>query len=251
MLPKGLQLGDTIGIISPAGTADEGWVREACRGIRSQGFQTVTAPNLFQKTWGYAASAEERTADFHAMLLNDSVRMILFGGGEVCEEILPSIDFSLIQKHPKIICSYSDSTTLLDAIYFKTGLITFYGASPKTFHKLTDYNRAQFFERLTEGKKAGRFRTNSHWEVLRSGKGEGVLLGGYLENFSLLADGDYWPRDSARRYLLFLEDHFRFHQPAAVARYLARIEQSNLARQVSGLIFGHYSEKKIPSCHRF
>lgn len=245
MLPKRLQIGDTIGIISPAGTADAGSVQEACGEIRSQGFRTALAPNLFRKTWGYAASVEERASDFHSMITNNNVRMILFGGGEVCSEILPALDFALIQKYPKIICSYSDSTTLLDAIYTKAGLVTYYGASLQTFRSLTDYNRTQFFERFTMG-KAGRLQSNRQWEVLRKGKAEGILVGGYLVNFALLAEGSYLPQSRAQQYILFLEDNIRYNKPAAVARYLAHIGQSEFFRQVSGLLFGHYSNEDNP-----
>lgn len=240
MLPNRLRTGDMIGIISPAWIADENSMLEACREIQSLAFQTVLAPNLFKKTWGYAASAEERAEDFHTMLLRDDVRMILFGGGEVCSEVLPLLDLDLFRRHPKIICSYSDSTTLLDAIYTETGLVTYYGASPQTFRHLSEYNRGQFFDRLCTG-EAGPFRNNSPWEVLRGGKAEGILFGGYLVNFALLAQSVCLATD--QKYILFLEDHLRYNKPAAVARYLAHIGQSEFFTRVSGLIFGHYSEE--------
>ncbi len=46
--------------------------------------------------------------------------MVLFGGGEGGNELLPYIDFENIATHPKIVCSYSDGTTILNAIYTKT-----------------------------------------------------------------------------------------------------------------------------------
>lgn len=86
--------------------------------------------------------------DFNSMIADDDVRMLLFGGGEVCNEILPYVDYENIVKHPKIICSYSDGTTLLNAIHSKTGLITFYGASPRTYFDLSEYNWQSFEKRL-------------------------------------------------------------------------------------------------------
>lgn len=71
------------------------------------------------------------------MIADDSVQMLLFGGGEVSNELLPYIDYALIREHPKLICSYSDSTTLLNAIHFMCGLPVFYGASVRTFGNLT------------------------------------------------------------------------------------------------------------------
>ena len=241
MLPKRLQTGDKIGLISPAGIMEEESIIKACQGLESLGMKTELAPCMLSNSWGYAASAQERAEDFHAMLYREDIKMILFGGGEVCNEILPLLDYGLFQQHPKIICSYSDSTTLLDAIYAKTGLITYYGASPGNFQAITSYNRECFKEMFFIG-KARPFRRSGQWKVLRSGQAKGILIGGYLVNFSLLVDGKYLPISPNEKYLLFLEDHIRYNKVAAVARYLAHIEQSDFFRQVTGLVFGHYSE---------
>lgn len=247
MLPKRLQAGDTVGLICPAGPAEEIWIQNACRGLKAQGLHTLLAPALFHNGWGYAACAEERAADLHAMLRKEQVRMILFGGGEVSNEILPFLDFDLIRSRPKIFCSYSDSTTLLDTIYAKTGLVTYYGASPGTFHSLTPYN-LDCFQRIFFTGKAGLFLQSRPWEVLYKGRADGILLGGYLVNFALLLGTGVLPCGPEDKFLLFLEDHIRYNKPAAVARYLAHIEQSEFFRHVSGLIFGHYSEPRDPDC---
>lgn len=245
MLPKRLQTGDTVGLISPAGVAGEEWIQKTCRGLETLGLKTEFAPSLFRTTWGYAASAQERADDFQTMLCRADIQMILFGGGEVCHELLPLMPYDLIRQNAKIICSYSDSTTLLNSIYAKTGLITYYGASPGTFHALTPYNRKCFEEMFFMG-KARPFLEGGPWKTIWNGQAEGILIGGYLENFALLTDGAYLPISPDKHYLLFLEDHIRFHQPAAVARYLAHIEQSQFFRQVTGLLFGHYSEPQNP-----
>ena len=41
---------------------------------------------------------------------------------------------------------------------------------------------------------------------------------------------------------MFIEDNEKFSEVAAVSAYLSHIEQSPFIRNVSGLIFGHYSD---------
>lgn len=48
-------------------------------------------------------------------------------GGYNCIELLDKLDYSIIKNNPKIIMGYSDNTALLNAIYKKTGLVTYLG----------------------------------------------------------------------------------------------------------------------------
>ncbi|MES9143943.1 LD-carboxypeptidase, partial [Cutibacterium acnes] len=173
------------------------------------------------------------------MIADDEVKMLLFGGGEVCNEILPFIDFEAIKKHPKIICSYSDSTTILNAISSRCNLVTFYGQSLRTFLNLTDYNYKCFQSAFMQG-DIPEYIQNSQWKTLKSGCCEGRLLGGYLVNFAIMLNGNYLKYDRDEKHILFIEDHIKFSQPAVVSKFFSHIEQSGLFNSVSGLIFGHY-----------
>jgi muramoyltetrapeptide carboxypeptidase len=57
----------------------------------------------------------------------------------------------------------------------------------------------------------------------------------------LLTGSDYFPYDRKERYILFLEDHEKFSKLNELSSYLSHIEQSGFMRNVTGLIFGHYS----------
>jgi muramoyltetrapeptide carboxypeptidase len=200
--------------------------------------------NFYSHTDGYAGSVEERVHDFNAMLADKEVKMLMFGGGEVCNEILPYIDYDLAVRNPKIICSYSDSTTILNVLYAKTGLVTFYGASPRTFDSLTDYNLRAFQSRLTG--QSVPYEKGGEWRAVRGGYAEGVLIGGYLVNFAVMQNGKYFSLDRTGKYLLFIEDHEKFSSPAVVSKYFSHLEQSGLIESVTGLIFGHYAEGDRP-----
>lgn len=242
--PKRLQYGDTIGIIAPSIALKPEYIQNAVQQLSYMGFQVKLSEHIFSHTNGFAGSIEERAEDFNSMIADDTVKMLLFGGGEVCNEILPYIDYNSIHCHPKIICSYSDSTTLLNAINYMSGLITFYGASVRTFDCLSDYNRQSFENRvMTTGTE---YKKSVSWKTVYPGKGEGVLVGGYLVNFAALYGLQYYPQIPYDSCILFIEDHEKFSSPAIVSKWFSNLEHRNVFAKVTGLIFGHYSTNDNP-----
>ena len=242
--PKCLKYGDTIGIISPCYAYSEENISGSLKALRQQGFVIKLGQHVYKDTFGYAASLEERAEDFNNMASDKAVNMVLFGGGEVGNEILPLIDYNNVRANPKIYCSYSDGTTLLNALNLKSGLVTFHGATIRTFDGISDYNFRSFEDRLI--KPSAFFTRRGDWEVLKGGKCEGILVGGYLVNFAVMLGGIYLPFDGDTPYILFLEDNERFSSPAVVSKYLSHIGQSPFIHNVRGLLFGHYSTEPQP-----
>ena len=241
MQPERIPRDGTIGIFCPSHVADRERYDTIAATINRLGHKVKLSPNFYKDTYGYAASAEERADDFNDLVADDTVRMILFSGGEGAVEILPLIDYENIVYHPKIFSSYSDGTSLLNAIYAQTGLVTYYGTGAGMFFDLRYYNYTQFCSHFVEGYEASRFISDSSWTTLRDGKCEGVLIGGYTSLFGLMLANKYFRYDANSKYLLFLEDHESFSNIGAVSSYLSFIGQSAFMSSVTGLIFGHYS----------
>lgn len=242
--PKKLEYGDTIGIIAPSIAMKPDYIQNSVNKLSDLGFKIKLSEHIFSNANGYAGSIEERADDFNSMVSDDSVKMILFGGGEVCNEILPYIDYENIRRHPKIICSYSDSTTLLNAINYKSSLLTFYGASVRTFENLNDYNWQSFEKRFMSAEKE--YVKSSPWKAIHAGECEGVLVGGYLVNYAALYGLEYYPEIPYDSSILFIEDHEMFSSPAVVSKWFSNLEHRNVFQRVRGLIFGHYSEEDNP-----
>ena len=243
--PRKLCKGDTIGLIAPCIAMKPDYLTNTITTLTDLGFSVRCAGNLYSQTFEYAASISERVDDFHEMIADDNVKVILFGGGEVCNELLPYLDYPLIAAHPKIICSYSDSTTLLNAITSSCHMVTYYGASPRTFDGLNSYNYESFFSHLMQSGIA-HHTPAVPWKILRKGKAEGVLSGGYLVNYAALQGLPWFSYEENTKYLLFIEDHETFSSPAVVAKWFANLEHRGVMERVSGLIFGHYSTAEFP-----
>lgn len=227
------------------------WTREyknIIAAMEQQGFSVVQAKNMYRKTWGYLASDRERGADFNQLAAEKSVELILFGGGEGAPEVPPYLDFDLFRENPKRVMSYSDGTTILNAIWARTGLETYYGQDPVCLLEQTEYNCRHFeghilSDSMTTHEKA------SVWRSLTPGTAEGVLVGGYLLNFILLLGTEYFPVDPREPHLLFLEDHEKFGGEAHISSQLGYLEQSDFMKSVTGLIFGNFSDEEHPALY--
>ena len=79
-------------------------------------------------------SISDRVADIHEAFRDKNVKAILTViGGYNINQLLDYIDFKLIKENPKIFCGFSDITALSNAIYSKTGLVTYYGPHFSSF----------------------------------------------------------------------------------------------------------------------
>jgi muramoyltetrapeptide carboxypeptidase len=232
--------GDTIGLISPSHVATPEHYAPIIAALEALGFAVKCGDNLYKDTFGTVASDTERAADFNAMIRDDQVRMILFSGGEGAEDLLPLLDYQAAAENPKLLCSYSDGTTILNAITAQTGLVTYYGQSPGEFADLRHYDYSHFTAHFL-AEQVSHFEKKSHWETLSSGKAEGRLIGGYTRNFALLLGSPTFSYNKEGEYLLFLEDHEKFSDVGAVGAYLTHIEQQPFMERVRGLLFGHYA----------
>ena len=243
--PKMLQKGDTIGFIAPSYKPKRDPIERSAENLRKLGYKVKFSKNLFSTTNDYAGSIEERAEDFNAMIADPEVKMVFFGGGEVGNEILPFIDYENIKKNPKILCSYSDSTTVLNAVNKQTGLVTFYGSSPRFFeNEPIEYTLINFEKRLCSTDLD--YVKNSEWRVLTPGKAEGKLIGGYLINFACLLGLEWYEDLPDEDIILFIEDHEKFSNAAMISKWFTMLEHKGVFKRAKALIFGHYSLEEKP-----
>ena len=240
MLAPQLKKGAVIGLCSPSSKPSPESAEKYMRVMRRLGYDIVVAENIYKDTDGYLPSIEERAADFNQMIHDERVDLILFSGGECGPEILPYIDYEYLKAHPKAVLSYSDSTSILNAVWSKTGITTYYGQSPVHFKDLRQYDWEHFVMHLMEG-PAEKHIANTDWHVQYEGVGSGILVGGYARNIAMMLDGPYFKYDPNEKYMLFVEDHEKFGGPDYVSAMISHIEQSPFINCVQGLIFGHYS----------
>ena len=104
--PRRLRAGDLVGFAAPCYKLDLEKAEAAAAKLVELGFRVRFSEHLCDADDGYAASLENRVEDFNALIRDPEVRMILFGGGEVGNELLPYIDYDALSSDPKFLMSF-------------------------------------------------------------------------------------------------------------------------------------------------
>lgn len=245
LIPERLKKGDTIGIIAPSAPMTEEDLDEFNASIllmEASGYQIKIGKYVFSNTTGYGATAKEKAEDFNHMVQDDTVKMIWCArGGNNSNSIFDLIDYEEIKKHPKIICGYSDITSLTNVIYEKTGLITFSGQTFKGLASCeTEYSYKEIIKRLQDGNlELG--TKEDEYKVINKGKAEGILIGGNLSLLHDLVVGKY--HMDFQDKLLFLEELGFESPPELVSHNLYHMKQNGVFDEIKGIWLGNYTHE--------
>ncbi len=248
LLPKSLQKGDTVGLISPsAATAERIQFMFAQEALEALGFNIKLGENLKNRRGHLAGTDEERASDLNSMFADQEVKAIIcIRGGSGAARILPLIDYELIKKNPKPLLGYSDITALHNAIHAKTGLITFHG--PNGTGSWNAFNVRQFEQIFFEksrlifeneiAKGDDLVIKNNRTITLKSGIAEGKILGGNLTVLTALSGTPYLPdfKDS----ILFLEDIGE--DPYKIDRMMSTLQLNGTLDKIKGFVFGQCTD---------
>ena len=242
-IPQKLKIGDVIGIVSPSGAIIKDRQDKYYRGVEvleKMGFRIKFGENVMEdlNNWGISAGTPEQKAnDINKMFVDNEVKAILCSrGGETSNSVLDLLDYKVIKQNPKIFCGFSDNTSLLNAIYNKTGLVTFYGddVSGHFGHIATAYTRSEFLSRFIDG-YIGEVNKNSLWEEIRAGKAKGRLVGGNLSSLEYLIGTEYFPK--MKKAILFFEGYTV--KPNKMASFFYHFKKIGIWDKINGVIVGY------------
>ncbi len=231
--PRQLMVGDTVGLISPASVIEREELTTVVEFLTAYGFQVKLGKHVLDQ-YGYLAGRDaDRAADVNAMFADDRVQAILtLRGGWGCNRILPLLDYDLIRRHPKILMGYSDITSLLLAIYARSGVVTFHGPVGISTWNWFSLN---YVERILLKKEAILLQNlSSHRvETITPGKTRGRLLGGNLSVLAALVGSPYLP--TWKNTILFVEEVGE--EIYRVDRMLTQLKLAGILDQLAGFIF--------------
>ena len=237
-----IKKGDTIGVISPSSKIDEDDLETINNSIllmESTGLKVKFAKNAFSKTLGYSATPMEKAEDIKEMFLDKDVKMIFcVSGGFNSNSVFDYLDYDIIKNNPKPLCGFSDSTSLTNVIYEKTGVITFNGPTFKALTSwATSYAYEEFVKRFIDGNmQLG--QDDDQYITIREGKSEGILVGGNLSLVSEMVAGNY--SIDFRDKILFIEEFCLETPPEGISNYLYHMKQNGVFDKIKGIWLGNY-----------
>lgn len=245
IIPEKLRIGDMIGVVAPSNPIINENIEEIERAkeiIEKLGFKVKFSKNLFSNKNGYSASAKEKAEDINEIFKNKDVKMIWCAkGGENSNSTFDYLDFEVIKQNPKIICGYSDITSLTNMITEKTDLVTFSGTNFKTIATdETNYSLKEILKRFIDGSLE--FGKNEFgYKTIQEGIAEGKLIGGNLSLTRAMVAGKY--NIDFTDKILFLEELGFETGPALVSNYLYYMKQNGVFNKVKGIWIGNYTHE--------
>ena len=250
MLAEALKTGDAIGVISPSSILkDEEDIKifnDAIKIMQEKGFKIIKGKYSFSDETGYGTTAKHKADDINVMFANKEIKAIFsITGGNNCLATFDYIDWKIVKDNPKIFCGFSDTTSLVNEINEKTGLITFMGPSFKSIASgETDYRLKAVIDRFVNRYDNLFYdEDKSEVKVIREGSAKGRLVGGNLCLTTDLISGKY--KIDFKNKILLLEDLSWESPPERISHDLYKMKQEGIFEQISGIWVGNY-EGEIP-----
>ncbi|MBU4331819.1 LD-carboxypeptidase [Candidatus Parcubacteria bacterium] len=267
MIPQKLKKGDEIRVTSPSRSLS--LISEENRKIARErletfGFKITFSKNVEENDEFSSSAIKSRVADMHAAFKDKKVKAILTViGGFNCNQLLKYLDYGLIKSNPKIFCGFSDITALQNAIFKKTGLVTYSGPHFSSFgmKRGLDYTLEYFQKCLMQDKPFDIFPSND-WSddtwyknqgkrkfiknagmfAINPGEAEAVIVGGNLCTLNLLQGTEFMPL--LKDAVLFLEDDEMAKDYSAVEfdRNLQSILHLPGSGKIKGLVIGRFQK---------
>ena len=231
IIPKKINIGDKIGIISTARKISSQELAPAVEILKSWGLKVVFGEFLFEENNQFAGTVLQRIADLQNMIDNNDIKAVLCArGGYGSVQIIDNIDFSNLIKNPKWIIGYSDITVLHSHLNI-LGISTLHATMPINFSENTQRSLDSLRSVIFGMKNI--IKTSPH-KFNRTGKVEAEIIGGNLSIlYSLLGSKSDIYTDNK---ILFIEDldEYLYH----IDRMVINMKRNRKFKNLKGMIIG-------------
>jgi muramoyltetrapeptide carboxypeptidase len=265
IIPAKLQKGDLVRVIAPSRSfslLSQELVNIANHRFEELGLKLSFGKHIKEKDDFVSTSIESRIEDLHEAFSDKNVKAIFTViGGFNSNQLLRNIDWDLIENNPKIFCGFSDITALNNAIFAKTGLVTYSGPHYSTFgQKLHFEYTMDYFQKclfkvipfeIMPSKKWSddgwymdqnnrELIDNDGYLLINDGVAEGTIIGANLCTLNLLQGTEYMPDLS--NSILFIEDDYE-SAPHTFDRDLQSLIHLPDFVGVKGIAIGRFQKK--------
>lgn len=240
-----LKPGDGIGLIAPAGFVQKDQIQPAVSILESNGFRLKMGEHLFGSHRFFSGTIQERLADIHAFLKDPRIQgLYAVRGGVGSAQLLPYLDFNLWKTSGKLLIGFSDLTALQWALWYRTGVPSWSGMTLTSQLHPTNPFLKMFFNFLLgrQNHISVEELPNQELSVARTGRAEGILIGGTLSIINSLLGTPFFP--GLDSIILYLEDE---NEPLyRLERFLIQLNLAGVTERITGLILGRFRNANQP-----
>lgn len=220
--------------------------------FQDMGLDLTFSNYIYQKDGWAAGTARERAQALMECYRDEEIRMIFdISGGDMANEILPYLDYDKIAASDKVFWGYSDLTTVINAVYAKTGKASVLYQVSNLLYEKNEGQRAGMRKLIQQGAQvpSGEKWTASSlfsfgFERIQGGSLQGTVIGGNIRCFLKLAGTSFFP--DVKDGVLFLES--RSGKVPQISTYLSQLRQMGVFEQIVGIVLGTFSEMEETGC---
>lgn len=245
IIPDKLKSGDKILVVSASNSLvekDREYIEKSKQMLEKIGLDVEFSKNSYSNITGYGGTVLEKAEDINEGFRNPKYKMIFIAkGGGNSNSLFDYLDYEVIKENPKIVCGFSDSTSITNMITEKTGLVTYNGPTFKSISSWeTDYAYRWFVKRFVD-EKLELFENDDISYTIKDGTAEGELIGGNLSLISRLVSGKH--SLSFEDKILFIEELGFEAEPAICSGSLHHMKQNGVFDKIKGIWIGFYEHE--------
>ncbi len=202
----------------------------------------VISPYIFERGSVESGGAIERAQALMDFYRDDTVKGIFdISGGDIANGILPYLDYEAIAVCDKKFWGYSDLTTVINAIYAKTG-------KPSALYQICNFMYDHAEEQQENFKNAVFENIETlfrfPYAFLQGTAMKGVVVGGNVRCFLKLAGTPYFPELTDKILLL---ESLGGTAPQMLT-YFSQLQQLGAFKQVRGILLGTFTQMEQEKC---
>lgn len=234
-----LRYGDKIGIVCCSNGQKVTYaekIRHLEHTLINIGLRPVFSDYIYEKESIFSGTAMERANALMNFYKDDEIKGIFdISGGDAANGILPYLDYDVIAANPKLFWGYSDLTTVINAIFSKTG-------KPSVLYQIRnliyDHKEEQTADFINTVMRGGTDLFNINCKFIQQSSMRGIVVGGNIRCFLKLAGTEYMPDLEGK--ILLLESFGG--DVAKIETYLCQLKQLGAFDKAAGIILGTFTE---------
>ena len=204
--------------------------------LNSLNINVVQSTYLFKDTNNLSYDGYLRANDIMKFFKDSSIKAIFdLSGGDLCNEVLRFLDYSLIKENNKPYFGYSDVSVLLNTLYSKSNIVS-YNYQLRNIIKDTSKTQLKLFKNTLFNKKNDLFEFK--YKFLQGDFLEGIVIGGNIRCFLKLSGTKYMPNFDNK--ILFLES--LGGDLNKIATFIEQYHQIGAFDKINGILLGEFTE---------
>lgn len=222
--------------------ANENDIKVLGKTLQDIGVEVVFSEYIYERDGVSCGSAKERAQALMDFYLNDEIVEIFdISGGDLANGVLPYLDYDVIEKSSKKFWGYSDLTSVLNAIYAKTGNPSVLYQVRNLIYDCKEKQISDFTNTVIDNRND---LYGFDYQFAQGNKMQGVVVGGNIRCFLKLAGTEYMPDLTDK--ILLLESYSG--TVAKMETYLCQLQQLGAFKMCAGILLGTFTEMEEKKC---